>query len=102
MRTDYASFVVPPVIAAARLRAPRHRRKSRDLESNYVAENPLSRGKKRRNINRPGAPIGNLNAVTHGAYIAEHRALRAYVHGLVTAARRTLALRKLAMRERQP
>ena len=103
MRSDRACFVLPPMIAAARLRAPRHRRKSRDLENNYIAESVVSIGKKRRNRNRAGAPDGNLNALTHGAHTAEARAFRAHVHRLVSQARLLLALRKLAveLQERQ-
>ncbi|MEI9989458.1 MAG: hypothetical protein WDM86_05405 [Rhizomicrobium sp.] len=97
MRTDNDSFALPPAIAAARLRAPRHLRKSRDRENNYIAENTVSHGKKKTNRKRAGAPSGNRNAVTHGAYTAEHRAFRAQVHRLIRAARETLALRKLAV-----
>ncbi len=97
MRTDRDSIVLPPMLAAARLRAPRRARKSRDLENNYIAESPASHGKKKRNRKRPGAQPGNLNALRHGGYTAEARAFRAHVHALVTAARRTLALRRLAV-----
>ncbi|MEJ0025276.1 MAG: hypothetical protein WDN01_04525 [Rhizomicrobium sp.] len=102
MRTDHDSFVLPPALAAARLRMPRYRRKSRDLENNYIAENPVNHGKKRKN--HAGARPGNRNAVTHGAYTAEQRAFRAHVHRLIRDARETLALRKLAvaLRERAP
>ncbi len=99
MRTEHDTLVLPPVIAAARLRAPRHRRKSRDLENNYLAEKPVSHGKRKRN--RPGARPGNLNAMTHGACTAEHRAFRAYIHFLVSSARHTLALRRLAVQMRK-
>jgi len=98
MRSDPAAFVLPPVVAAARLRAPRHRRKSRDLANNYIAETSVSIGNKKRNRKKPGAPPGNLNAFKHGARSAEIRAYRAHVHALVTAARQTLKLRALALK----
>ena len=93
--------MLPLALAAAHLRAPRHlRKRPRDLENNYVAENSVSNGKKKRNRNRPGAPAGNLNAFKHGAYCAEAMAFRAHVHDLVSSARLTLKLRKLALKER--
>ncbi|MEJ0041355.1 MAG: hypothetical protein WDM81_03715 [Rhizomicrobium sp.] len=104
MRTDTDLFVLPPALAAARLRTPRHRRKSRDVENNYIAESSINDGKKRKNCKRAGARPGNCNAVTHGAYTAEKRAFRAHVHRLIRDARETLALRKLAvaLREQAP
>jgi hypothetical protein len=104
MRCDRDSFVLPLALAAARRRTPRHLRKTREVENNYVAETPVSRRKRSRNQKRPGAPTGNRNAVTHGAFTADRRAMRAKIWKLCRSARILLQLRKLAvtMRDSAP
>ncbi len=98
MRCERDSFVLPPAVAAARRRTPRHLRKTRpsapEVENNYIAESSLTSGKTKRNRKRPGAPPGNLNALKHGAHRAGARALRAEVWHLLRAARLLLKMRK--------
>jgi hypothetical protein len=97
MRCDRDSFVLPPALAAAHRRTPRHLRKTREVENNDVAESSVSHRKRSRNIKRPGAQAGNRNAVTHSAFTAERRATRAEIWALCRSARRLLQLRKLAV-----
>jgi len=80
-------IALTPVIQAALLRRPVRRVHARPTgvierkggggakksENNYIAEPPLSHGKKKR---KPGAPRGNRNAVRSGCFTAEARATR--------------------------
>ena len=99
MRCDRASLILPPVVAAARVRAPRHLRKARPstrgVENNYIAESHVRHGKKKINRKRPGAPLGNVNALRHGAHRAGARAIRAEVWHLIRTTRLLLKMRKV-------
>jgi hypothetical protein len=97
MRCDRDSFVLPPALVAARRRTPRHLRKAREVENNYVAEVPVSHRKRSRKRKHAGAPSGNRNALTHGAFTAERRAMRAQIWELCRSARILLQWRKLAV-----
>jgi hypothetical protein len=61
--TDTAKSPLPPKIAVARARTPRHLR-GKKPKNNYLAENALSDcDTSQTSKRRPGAPPGNLNAV---------------------------------------
>ncbi len=99
MRPD--AVIVSPVIAAAAARPVTRRRRRgppvADLENNYVANSAAGIGHNSGNRKGAGARRGNTNAVTHGAYDAEARLFRRYVHYMCRRARMLIAARKAAL-----
>ena len=94
MRRDFSSLDLPPAVAAAHRRTPRHLRRRAEIpKNNYLAESAISHGKRLRNLRRPGAPSGNSNAVKPGA--AERRLFLLYCSALIRETRALLALRAL-------
>lgn len=102
MRTDSDALTVSPLLAAARRRMPRHQRSGRVQKNNYLAEKSVSPGSGKRKQKRPGAPLLNKNAQTHGGYTAEQRMFRRYAHVLCLQARALIAARKAALAELRP
>jgi hypothetical protein len=96
MKRDFSALDLPPAIAAAHRRTPRHlRRRAKESENNYIAESIVRPRKRSQNRRRPGAAAGNLNAFKHGAFTAERLAFRRYCWALIRETRALLKLRAL-------
>jgi hypothetical protein len=95
---------LPPALAAAQARAPRHLRRAagKKTKNNYLAENTLSRcNAKQTSKCRPGAPPGNLNAVGMPVDTPERVALYRRYAACMRNGKRLIAILRAETRRRK-
>ena len=105
MSSNRSDLQSSPVIAVAAARPVTRRRRHggepplADTGNNYVANSRATIGDNSGNRRRPGAPLGNRNAQTHGGYSADGlRDFLIWERNIRRRVKLLLALRKLAVR----